>query len=161
MIAALLLAVAPAPTAVPALRRLVECRGVVDGIERLACFDREAAALQIAAERREVVVMDQGQVRQTRRSLFGLSLPRVALFADDARPNAAPEQIDDTIRAFQVSREGKWIVRLEESTWQSTEVDDYQSTPRVGQKVVVRRGSLGSYILAVEGRRGLRAIRLR
>lgn len=157
LITSLFLMAQPAATA-PALTRLVGCRAISAADERLACFDREAAALQGATERREVVVMDQQQVRQTRRSLFGLSLPRVALFANDS---SAPAQLEDTIRDFRLSREGKWIVGLEDATWQATEVDEYQSTPRTGQKVVVRRGSLGSYILAVEGRRGLRAIRLR
>lgn len=164
LILTLLLVVQPSSAATaPAFQRLVECRNIADAEGRLSCFDREAAVLQGAAERREVVVMDQQQVRQTRRSLFGLSLPRVALFADDAfvGESGAPEQVEDTIRGFQESRERKWIVRLEDATWQATEVDDYQSTPRVGQKVVVRRGSLGRYIMAVEGRRGLSVIRLR
>lgn len=155
--------VAPAAptTPPPAFQRLVDCRKIVDPAQRLACFDREAAVVQGATERRELVVVDRQQIRQTRRTLFGLTLPRLGFL--DGEDDDAPEQqqVEGTIRAVSTDRTGKWLVQLEDATWRATEVDEYQATPKVGQKAVVRRGPLGSYIMSIEKRRGVRAVRVR
>lgn len=145
----------------PAFQRLVDCRKLGDPQQRLACFDREAAAVEGATARRELVVVDRQQIRQTRRTLFGLTLPRLGFL--DGEDDDAPEQqqVEGVIRGFSTDRTGKWLVQLEDASWRATEVDEYQATPRVGQKAVVRRGPLGSYVLSVEGRRGVRALRVR
>ena len=158
---ALLTAQATPVATPPAFRRLVDCRKLAEPTARLACFDREAAAVEGATARRELVVVDRQQIRQTRRTLFGLTLPRLGFL--DGQDDDAPEQqqVEGTIRAFSADRTGKWLVQLEDATWRGTEVDEYQSTPRVGQAVVVRRGPLGSYVLSVAGRKGVRVQRVR
>src|SRR5829696_6737424 len=70
---------------------LVRCRAITGDAERLACFDRAAASLQAAAERRDVVVVDRQQVRESRRRLFGLPLPRLPIFGGGDDDEGAEE----------------------------------------------------------------------
>lgn len=150
----------------PQLQSLLACRQVADAGERLACFDRQAAAFEEARAKREVVVVDREQVRSSQRSIFGLTLPRIPLLGNggsrgEDEAAGVPNEISGTIRSVRETREGKWLVGVDEAVWQTTEVAVFEGPPRVGTKVTIRRGSLGSFILVPEGRRGLRAIRLR
>ncbi len=155
----------PEPLAPPVLERLLACRTLTDAAERLACFDRETVAFETARSRREVVVVDRQQIRSTQRSLFGLTLPRIP-FLDgkdgDGTENSVPREIEGVIKSVRLTRDGKWVVGLQDdAVWQATEVSAFDTPPKVGTKVVVRRAALGSFVLAVQGKRALRAIRLR
>jgi hypothetical protein len=51
---------APVPTGTPAsMQRLLACRSIQDGAQRLACFDRETAAVDQAINKREMVLIDK------------------------------------------------------------------------------------------------------
>jgi hypothetical protein len=43
---------------------------------RLQCFEEATASLEQATDSGEVVVVDRAQIRESRRRLFGISLPR-------------------------------------------------------------------------------------
>src|SRR5215207_2982123 len=58
-----------------AFEALVRCRALTDDSARLRCFDSASAALQTAAENRDVVVVDRKQIREAKRGLFGLDIP--------------------------------------------------------------------------------------
>ena len=58
-----------------AIKALAACRAITDNAQRLACYDREAGALVQSVESKETVVLDKQAVRNTKRSLFGFSLP--------------------------------------------------------------------------------------
>ena len=62
---------------------LFACRDIVDDEARLACFDREVGVIQSKQQREEIVIADKEEVRETRRGLFGFSLPKIGLFRDD------------------------------------------------------------------------------
>lgn len=145
------------------LERLLGCRGLTDTQQRLECYDRETAAFEAARSRKELVVVDRQQIRSTQRSLFGLTLPRIPFLDGDGKDREAsgPQQIEGTVRSVRVTREGKWVVQVDEAVWQTTEVAAFDTPPRVGSKAVIRRAALGSFVLAVEGKKALRAIRLR
>lgn len=59
----------------PVLVALTQCRTLPDTAARLACFDRSVAALEQAEANRTIVIIDQQQVRETRRAVFGIALP--------------------------------------------------------------------------------------
>jgi hypothetical protein len=151
------------PQAPPVLEQLLACRKLENSAERLACFDRQTATFETARSRREVVVVDRQQIRSTQRSLFGLTLPRIPfLDGKDDSADAVPSEIEAVVKSIRVTRDGKWVVGLDnEATWQTTDVSAFDTPPKVGAKVKVRRAALGSFVLAVEGKRALRAIRLR
>ena len=63
--------------------KLIDCRAILDNGQRLACFDQAAAAVDAAERNKELVVVDRREIRETKRSLFGFTLPRISLFSDD------------------------------------------------------------------------------
>ena len=73
----------PAPRP-QALATLLACHSIGDEKQRLACYDREIAVFESAERDRKVIVLDQEQVKTTRRSLFGFSLPSLRLFGSGA-----------------------------------------------------------------------------
>jgi len=145
-----------APPAV--FSRVTDCRAIQDGAQRLACFDREVAALAQAQAEREVVVVDREAVRRTQRSLFGLTLPDVGrLFGDDEN-----NEINSTVVAAQYNNLGMASIQIEGgAVWVQTEGRPISRRPRPGTAVRIRRGALGSYLLSVDGQRSVRVIRQR
>lgn len=144
---------------------LVHCRSIAEAAARLQCYDAAAAALEQAAERRDVVVVDRAQVRESRRRLFGLALPRLPIFGggDNGHDNDDDEiaQIDSTIASAVRNDLGQWQVRLQDGgTWIQTDFNLLAVPPRPGQPVVVRRGALGSYMMRVGRQPGVRVRRV-
>jgi hypothetical protein len=141
---------------------LVRCRTITEDAARLQCFDAAAAALQTATERREVVVVDRQQVRESRRRLFGLALPRLPIFGgdDDDDDEDEVDHIESNIVSAYQFGYGRWAVRLEDgSTWMQTDDNPIAARPRAGQTVRVNRGALGSYMMRVNGQPGVRVRR--
>ena len=57
------------------MQRLLNCRSIQDSAQRLACFDRETAAVDQAIASAEMVLIDKQPATQTKRALFGFSIP--------------------------------------------------------------------------------------
>ena len=142
---------------------LLRCRSVTDGAARLRCFDEAAANLANAAERREVVVVDRAQVRESQRRLFGLPLPRLPIFGADDSDAAEPEEID-SIESSVVSASqnnlGRWMLRLQDgSTWVQTDNQIVAMRPRAGHNVRVERGALGNFMMRISNQPAIRVRR--
>jgi hypothetical protein len=150
----------PPPTATPPqISRVLACRAVLAVADRLACFDRETAALGVAVERKDVVVFDRDSVTRTRRSLFGFSVPDLGIFGSNDTDEV--KQIDGILLSSASNRDGGYVFSLKDgSHW--TQIDDrpFALEPRNGDKVTVKRGVLGSFILSVGGQRGVKVRRI-
>jgi len=146
------------------LNRLTACRAIASDAERLACFDQQVAALEAAEQSREIAVVDRQQIRRTRRSLFGLTLPDLGIFSDDedeGAEGAAVNEINSTIQSASAGSDGRMVFVLAEGgTWVQTEGRRGRA-PRSGEAIRIRRGPLGSFIANVEDRPAVRVIRLR
>ena len=145
-----------------AFEALVRCRAITDDGARLQCFDQAAAALQQATETREVVVVDRTQVRESRRRLFGLPLPRLPIFGggDDDEDEEEISSIESTVASAHQEGYGRWVVRLEDgSTWVQTDDNIIAGRPRSGQPVRVNRGALGSFMMRVNNQPAVRVRR--
>lgn len=151
-------------TAPPAIyTELVGCKTIADPAQRLACFDEKVAALESATESKQVVIADREQVKEARRGLFGLSLPRIKLFGGDKDEGAEIKEIEVKIASVRSLRGSKWLIRLEDgATWQSTEPSRSTSrSPKKGDSIRIKRGSLGSFTAFVNGsRRGFKVKRV-
>jgi hypothetical protein len=150
---------APTPPRPQLFEALVRCRAIADDAARLQCFDSTAANLQQAAERREVVVVDRGQIRESRRRLFGLALPGLPIFGGGDGEEEI-RSIESTVRsAYQVGY-GRWVVALADgSTWAQTDNNNLASRPRTGQPVRIQRAAMGSYMMRVNNQPGVRVRR--
>ena len=151
----------PASTGTPAqIQRLMACRTVTDSAARLTCFDRETTAMEQAVARRDLVFIDRERATEARRSLFGFSVPSFGgLFGGGEEDEV--KQVDGVVLSAGRNSDGGWIVRLgDNSVWSQTDDTPLALAPKPGQKVVVRRGALGTFRLSVNGQPGLKVKRV-
>jgi len=78
------------------VRKVIDCRAIVDSTQRLACYDAQVARLDEAATRKEVVVVDQAEVKRTRQGLFGLNLGNIGLFGGNGG-EGPDDRIESTV----------------------------------------------------------------
>ena len=140
------------------VKRLMDCRAITVADQRLACFDRESAAVEAAIASKDLVFVDREKARQAKRSLFGFSVPSFGgLFGggDDE-----VTQIESTVKSTGHNVDGGWIITLADgSVWSQT--DDWPGLdPRPGKKVIVKRAALGSYRLSIPGQNGIKVKRI-
>lgn len=151
----------PAGRAAP-FKRLVDCRGTADRDARLACYDREVAALDAAEAKSDVVIVDREQVRSARRSLFGLRLPRIELFGPSKEPEKEEvKRVDTTIAAIARTADGHvTFTTAEGAVWR--QIDDFVVAGRLqpGGGVRIVRNRIGSFFATLEGRPGFKVERL-
>lgn len=144
-----------------AIRGLAACRAMTDNAQRLACYDREAGALVTAVEKKETVVLDQQEVKKTKRSLFGFTLPRLPFFnngKDDDREEAEFQQIETPIKTVRSIGYGRFRFTIDEgAVWETTE--GINAFPKPGEKVVIKKGLMGSYFIKFEGARSVKGMR--
>lgn len=145
-------------TGTPAqVQRLLACRNITAPDQRLACYDRETAAMNQAIASQDLVMIDKERAKAAGRSLFGFSIPNFGgLFGS----NGEISQIDGTIKSASHNSDGGWIITLEDgSVW--TQTDDWPGLDaRKGKKVIVKRGVLGSFWLSVPGQNGIKVKRI-
>lgn len=130
---------------------LAACSALADDAKRLACYDPAVKALADAGRTGELVVMSREDVRTTKRSLFGFSIPSLPFFRNDDKPDEGSEEIELTIKAANPISFGAYTLSFEDgSVWQTSEA--VIRPPKMGQKVTIKRGALGSYFMKVAGR---------
>lgn len=144
-----------------ALNRLTDCRAITDSAERLACFDREVAAIDAAEARKDLIVVDREQVKKARRSLFGLPLPNLGVFGDDSS-DQANATIEASIKRAWQAPDGKWRFELEDGArWAQIDSRNLSSDAKSGQPIKIRRAALGSYLANVNNQVAVRVRRIR
>lgn len=138
---------------------IVSCRALADSAARLECFDTAAKALEDATDNRQIVILDQNDVRKTKKSLFGFSLPKIPFFGEsDAEQEEEFKQVEGELAGVQSIGAGKYqFIVKDAGVWQTTE-----ATPLLlkdGKAFTIKRGALGSFLLVVNGR-GIRVKRV-
>jgi hypothetical protein len=152
---------APKRTVPPVVQELSACRALADDAARLRCYDAAAAALAQAADKGDIVIVDRDDVRKTRKSLFGFNVPKLPFFSGDDSASDQQDEITAKIAGAHSLGNGKWAIRLEDgAVWETTEAKAAVRTPRAGDEVLIKRGSLGGYFLRIKGQRTLRARRV-
>jgi hypothetical protein len=142
----------PKPIASPAVvQSLLDCRKQADNAERLACYDKAAAAMESATASGDLVSIDREQRRAARRQAFGFTLPSLSFLERGEKPEEA-DRITATVARANLDANGKWIIQLEDgAVWRQTEVQDLGREPRKGSKVVITKGLMGGYFLTIDG----------
>ena len=153
------------PEGSPFITDVTRCQGIADSAQRLACYDSSVAKLKTATEQRDVVVLDKDEVKKTRRSLFGFSLPDIPFFGggDGDDDEDAPEfkQLESTIVKVGSAGSGKWIMVLPDgAAWQYSEVNR-RVEPEAGDSILIKRAALGSYMANIDGQNAVRVQRIR
>lgn len=141
------------------LAKVAACLDVANDVERLACFDKEAASLRTAVREKKIVVVQQGDILKARRTLFGIPLPRIGVLETDGPPE---KEITAIIKATAQGEGGRLTFTLEDGAiWAQTDEWPVYTAVKPGQKVTLKRGMFGSYFADFERAPTVRAKRLR
>ena len=148
----------PVPTSTPAaMQALLNCRAITDPTVRLACFDRETSSIAQALQKKDLVVIDQERATQAKRDLFGFSVPSFAGLLG----GGPLSQIEGTVAGVGQNSDGGLTVKLSDgSVWTQTDDAPVALPPRGGDKVVISRGTLGSYFMNVGHQPGFKVKRI-
>jgi hypothetical protein len=146
---ALVVAAASPVTAESGWNDVAACATHTGSRARHACLDevlRRAGLLSAEREQKE------------KRQSFGLD-ESVAATAPE-RP--AGERVAATLAAVRETGDGKLILTTDDgAVWRQIESDRPQQTPRAGQRLEIRKASLGSFLCAVEQTLAFRCARSR
>ena len=143
-------------------RQLMDCRTITEATERLACYDQQTAALEEAAQKREIVISDKNAVKAAQRGLFGFAAPIGRLMGFGSNGDEAEEikEIESTVTGARHTANG-WRLELEdESTWEQNDTRDFVLSPKPGNPVKISRGALGTYFVSVNGQRAIKMRRI-
>lgn len=141
------------------LQVLRDCRAIEQNEARLACFDGAVDTVIARQDSGELQVLDKEDVAQTRRGLFGFSLPKIGIFASgDEEENTI---LQSRITALRRLRSDHWEIEISEgSVWRATNTPR-QFRPEVGDEVELEKAAMTSYWLRVNGALGVKASRIR
>ena len=145
-----------APPAV--FQAVVECRTIPDSAQRLACYDRRVAALDEARAKQDLYVASKEDVKETKRGLFGFSLPNLKLFGSDDEQQV--DSISVVIARVGTNPKGRYLLVMENAgRWEQIDNENIR-TPRKGDTVVIKKAALGSYLAKIGNDRVFRIRRL-
>jgi len=139
---------------------LTRCRAIAADQERLACFDLAIGKIETAVAQNELYVVDKKQVRETRKTLFGLSLPDLGLFGSDSDDKNQVSEVELVVRSAQPAGDGWRMVMEDGSVWLQTDGRPLGRSPKPGAKVIVKQGSLGSFKASVSGQPAIKVKRV-
>ena len=150
----------PVPT--PAVvSGVLACRTIADSTARLACFDDRVKAFEDAKNRRQIVIVDEPEIRTARRGLFGFSLPKLKIFGNDDAEDEL-KRLETTITDVGHARDGNWLISLAEGgQWLQTDLRVLALSPKLGNKVSITRGALGSYFVSINGQPAIKMSRVK
>lgn len=154
------MAAQPAPPAAPPseISAIAACRAIADSQRRLACYDSASQRLEQAIATKELTVLSRTDVRRTRRSLFGFSLPNIPFLGGG---DETEKQITTKLTSVRSAGYGKFQVRLEDgAVWETTEPVTTGDAPSAGQNVTIKRGVLGNYFMLFQNMRAIRGRRV-
>ncbi|HET9397218.1 MAG TPA: hypothetical protein VFO45_00195 [Sphingomicrobium sp.] len=150
------------PKQSPLVNALEACRAVADPGERLACYDKQAGALLDATSKGDVAVVDKSEVRKARKSLFGFAMPKIPFFSGDDTADVVSDTLESTVKTANGIGYGKFRIVIAEgnAVWETTESYGTMREPRVGDKIIIKRGPLGSFMLRIGSNRSVKGKRV-
>ena len=150
------------PKTSPLVNALEACRSIADSAARLACFDKASEALVTATRTGDVAVVDKSEVRKARKSLFGFGVPKIPFFSGDDTADEVSDTLESTVKSAQGIGYGKFRIVIAEgnAVWETTEGYATMRDPEAGQKIVIKRGPLGSFMIKVNNQRAVKGKRV-
>ena len=142
-----------------AVQALYDCREIADPMQRLSCYDAQVADIAQKESTDELVFADKEQLREARRGLFGLSLPRIRLF--DGGDEDEFEEITTTIASATRSGRGSWAFTLADGAqWVQNDNFIMYSDIDPGTEVTIKKGALSSFTAKIGNRRAIKVKRV-
>lgn len=157
------LAQSPPEASTGPLSDLRACRALASESERLACYDAKVDALLGAEAAGDVRVFDREEARKTRRQLFGLPLPDIAILKADPKDEAEePSDLFETtiVSSRRVDKESWRLTTAEGAVWEINNPPRRLAPIKEGDKVVFKRASLGYFFIRINGQLGVKGRRV-
>lgn len=150
----------PPKTATPAvLKALFDCRAVAADADRLACYDAAVGQVNKAEKTGEMIIVDRQQARAARRQAFGLDLSALAIL-DRSEEKTEVDRVTGEVASARQSADGRWTVVLADgAVWKQVDDQQISKDPKKGSKAEIRKASMGSYFMNLDGQRAVRARR--
>ena len=145
------------------LAKLKECQVIADDAARLACFDGSVNAMIAANEAGQVQIIDKEDVSNTRRQLFGLSVPEVGLLKgpDDKQSKEARELLETTITSVRyVSAKKVRFTTEEGALWEISRIPRRLRTVKAGDPVIFKKAAMGTFFIRINGQMGVKGKRV-
>lgn len=138
------------------------CRAISGNAERLACFDNAVGVVVAAQESGELRIVDREAAKQTRRRLFGFTLPDIGLFGDGKVGDEKQlDMLETTITSVRQIRGNAWTFQTKEgAVWQINNAPSRLYSMKPGQSVIFKKASLNSYFIRIDGQTGVKGTRI-
>jgi hypothetical protein len=83
--------------------------------------------------------------------LFGFAMPNLPFFSGDKSADEVSDTLESTVSKASGIGYGKFRITIAEgnAVWETTETYSTMREPRPGDKVSIKRGPLGSYVLRI------------
>jgi hypothetical protein len=89
-------------------------------------------------------------VKESRKGLFGFSLPKIKIFGSGDDDKNEIKEIDAVVAKMRQSQNG-WVFTLEDGAiWRQTDGIYIGTNPKIGSKIHIKKAALGSYMGKVE-----------
>lgn len=137
---------------------VLKCRTITDSAQRLACYDAAAGQMGEAEKKGEIVVIDRAQAKAAHREAFGLHVPSLD-FVNRALRAEEVDAIDGVVASAQADANGKWTIRLQDGARWRQVSGDLARAPHSGSQVKIRKGSIGSFLMNVDGQQSIKVHR--
>lgn len=140
---------------------LRKCSAIADADQRLACFDTSVAAVVEASDSGEVQIVAKEEVEETRRGLFGFTLPKTGLFSGGGEDGGELTTLTSTITSARKVGRSTYVFKIAEgSTWRIASLPPRTREPRKGDAVELKKASLGTFFIRIAGNRGVKGRRV-
>jgi hypothetical protein len=134
------------------LAPLLACRGLAEDAARLACFDRESAAL----------AGTPAPAKLSPEQKFGLGAATVAAKeAEPGQPPAGFTALDVTLTELRTAADGRLVFTLDNGQVWRQLAPGPELLLKVGDRVKITRGVLDSYLLTTPSSRNCKVTRVR
>ena len=142
------------------------CAEIADDMERLACYDDSVGRLEAAEAAGEVTTISKAEVEEIERDSFGFSLPSIARNVIPRLGNGDQEALEEVEVAVTSVRRLAYknlLVTLENGqVWEQTDSQRVNYSKKRGvESAVIKKASLGSYKMKLDGGRAFRAKRVK
>ncbi len=143
------------------LEALKVCQSEQVDAQRLLCYDKAVQTMVAATEDGDLRVVDRGEVRETRRKLFGFTLPEIGIFKKGDKTDDELDSLQTTIASVQRAPRGGWFITTQEGAkWMLTDVPRRLLDPRAGQPVEFKKAALGSFFISINHQLGVKGRRV-
>ena len=148
-----------------ALDPLKACQAMTDPAARLACYDAAVADVVTASDQGDLHVVDAETVRETRRGLFGFSLPDLGIFGggdDDGDEDDGLDMLETTVTSVRYFTPRSFTFRIAEgdARWEVSDAPSRLMKVESGDPVVIEKGALSSYFIRFDGQNGVKGRRV-